>query len=133
MPQDPVPYLALVPYAAVALGLVITLVLFLSVKVELERTTRRERKRVDEIMERLQAASPMQPASAPEPVFVPIAASAGLNINRRTHALRLLRKGQDIAHVSAALGVPRQEIELLVRVQDLIANTQAKAAIRGTV
>lgn len=132
MPQDPVPYLALVPYAAVALGLVITLVLFLSVKVEIERTTRRERKRVDEIMERLQAASPTPPA-APEPVFVPIAAGAGLNINRRTHALRLLRKGQDIAHVSAALGVPRQEIELLVRVQDLIANTQAKAATRGTV
>ena len=127
MPQFAIPYLALIPYAIVGLGLITTLVLFFSVKLELDRTTRRERKRVDEILERLQAASPTPPPFAPEPVFVPVASPAGLNINRRTHALRLLRKGQDITHISAALGVPRQEVELLVRVQDLIANTQAKA------
>jgi hypothetical protein len=125
MTQDAIPYLALAPYAVVALGLVITLVLFFSVKLDLERRTKRERRRVDEMIERLQTASAMPPT--PEPVFVPVSAPAGLNINRRTHALRLLKKGQDVAHISAALGVPRQEIELLVRVQDLIANTKAKA------
>ena len=133
MPHDTSAYLALVPYAAVALGLIITLVLFFSVKVELERATKRERKRVDEIIGRLQSASSTPPPAVPDPVFVPVSVPARLNINRRTHALRLLRKGQDIAHISAALGVPRQEIELLVRVQDLVANSQAKAATRSSV
>lgn len=125
MPQEAIPYVALIPYAVVALALVITLGLFFSVKYDLQRTTQRERKRVDELLERLNAASP--PPRDPEPVFVPVSAPAGLNMNRRVHALRLLRKGQDVAHISAALGVPRQEIELLVRVQDLIAASQAKA------
>ena len=133
MPHDTSAYLALAPYAAVALGLIVTLVLFFSVKVELERATKRERKRMNEIIGRLESAYSTPPSAMPDPVFVPVSMPAGLNIKRRTHALRLLRKGQDIAHISAALGVPRQEIELLVRVQDLVANSQAKAATRSLV
>lgn len=133
MPQEAI-LITLAPYAAVALALVVTIGLFFSVKYEFMRTTRRERKRIDEILERLNAASsppPAQPPKDPEPVFVPIAGPAGLNLNRRVHALRLLRKGQNVAHISAALGVPRQEIELLVRVQDLIANSQAAKATQA--
>jgi hypothetical protein len=112
-----IPYLALLPYAAVALALAITLVLFLSVKVEMHRNSRRERKRVDQLLERLQEAAP----NPPETVFVPVGLQPGFNLNRRVHAGRLLRKGEDVAHVAAVLGVPRAELELLARVQEMTA------------
>ena len=117
MPNTLIPYLALVPYAAVALGLAVTLVLFLSVKMEVQRYALRERRRVDEMLERLKGAE----TSPPETVFVPVPLQPGFNINRRVHAGRLLRKGEDIGHVAAALGVPRAEVELLARVQAMTA------------
>lgn len=121
MPPSLIPYLALVPYAAIALGLIITLVLFLSVKIDMQRQSRRERKRVDDMLARLQDAAPVPP----ETVFVPVALQPGFNINRRVHASRLLRKGEDVGHVAAALGVPRAEVELLARVQQLTAAAAA--------
>jgi hypothetical protein len=33
--------------------------------------------------------------------------------------MRMLRRGQDLAHIAAALGVPRKEVELLIRVQGM--------------
>jgi hypothetical protein len=117
MPPTLIPYLALVPYAAVALGLATTLVLFLSIKVEMHRNSRRERKRVDDMLTRLQEAAP----AAPETVYVPAVLQPGLNLNRRVHAGRLLRRGEDVAHVAAVLGVARAEVELLARVQAMTA------------
>ena len=99
MPPTLIPYLALLPYAAVALGLTVTLALFLSVKIEVQRNARRERKRVDDMLGRLKEAAPA-PA---ETVFVPVALQPGFNINRRVHAARLLRKGEDAAHIAAVL------------------------------
>jgi hypothetical protein len=125
MPQTLIPYLALVPYAAVALGLIATLALFLSLKVEVQRNTRRERKRVDEMLGRLKEATP----TPPETVFVPVALQPGFNINRRVHAARLLRKGEDVAHIAAVLGVPRAEVELLARVHGMVANRAAAAVV----
>jgi hypothetical protein len=120
-----IPYLALVPYAAVALGLIATLALFLSLKVEVQRNTRRERKRVDEMLGRLKEATP----TPPETVFVPVALQPGFNINRRVHAARLLRKGEDVAHIAAVLGVPRAEVELLARVHGMVTNRAAAAVV----
>jgi hypothetical protein len=112
------PMLAIAPYAAVALGLALTLLLFVSLKAELYRNTRRERKRLDEVLARLEEAQGSGPAPL-EQVFVPVSLPAGFNLNRRVHALRLLRKENDVARVAAILGVPRTEIELLVRVQKM--------------
>ena len=117
MPSDFIPYLALLPYAAVALALIVTLALFLSVKVEMQRNSRRERKRLEDMLVRLQDAAP----NPPETVFVPAALPPGFNINRRVHAGRLLRTGKDASHVAAVLGVPRAEVELLSRVQEMTA------------
>ena len=114
---------ALLPYAAVALGLTVTLALFLSVKIEVQRNARRERKRVDDMLDRLKEAAPL-PA---ETVFVPVALQPGFNINRRVHAARLLRKGEQVGHIAAVLGVPRAEVELLARVQGMVAGKQAQA------
>jgi hypothetical protein len=124
MPTNLIPYLALIPYAAVALGLAITLMLFLSVKIEMQRNARRERKRMDQMIDRVKEATPL----TAETVFVPVSLPSGFNLNRRVHAGRMLRKGEDIAHVAAVLGVPRAEVELLARVQEMTASGQMKAA-----
>ena len=63
---------------------------------------RRNIARVDAMLGRLQEA-----ATPPEPVLVPVALQPGFNMNRRVHAGRMLRKGDDIGHVAAALGVSK--------------------------
>jgi hypothetical protein len=103
------------PYAAVAFGIAATLVLFVSLKLEMQRTARRERKRVDVMLARLDEAS----TGGSDPVFVPVSLPAHFHRNRRVQAARLLRKGEDTAHVAAALGMPRAEVELLARVMSL--------------
>lgn len=111
-------------------GLVVSFSLFLGVKKEMHRQARRYKQALREMEERLPkpraAAFPeadlrahtesvaiLPPGNAP--------ARSGFNLQRRGQALRLLRRGEDIAHVSAALGVPRGEVELLIRVQQLAA------------
>jgi hypothetical protein len=66
-------------------------------------------------------------AQEPAVQFVPAPPRAGLNINRRVHAMRMLRRGEDVSHIAAALGVPRREVELLIRVQS-IGKTRAAGA-----
>lgn len=125
MNLDLLPLLALAPYAAVAIGLGITLLLFVSLKAEMHRAARRERLRVDAALARLQDAHP--PAER-EPVFVPATGPTGINLHRRVHALRLLRKGEDLSHIAAVLGIPRREVELLVRVQSFVGDRSVSAA-----
>jgi hypothetical protein len=79
---------------------------------------------MDQMIDRVREATPL-PA---ETVFVPVSLPSGVNLNRRVHAGRMLRKGEDIAHVAAVLGVPRAEVELLARVQEMTASGQMKAA-----
>jgi hypothetical protein len=49
----------------------------------------------------------------------------GMNVSRRVQALRLLRRGEDLGYIASALGVPRCEVELLVRVHRLATATTA--------
>lgn len=128
MNLDLLPLLALAPYAAVAVGLAVTLLLFLSVKADLHRTAKRERLRVDAALARLQDA---HPSVEREPVLVPASGVTGINLHRRVHALRLLRKGEDLSHIAAVLGISRKEVELLVRVQDFVGERQISAAAGG--
>jgi hypothetical protein len=65
-----------------------------------------------ELSDRLRAAEERPPA-APGPT------RAGLNVNNRAQALRMLRRGVDARTVAASLNLPRPEIELLIRVQRL--------------
>ena len=107
---------SLTPYLAIALGLIASLALFLSLKRELFRQTNRQRRQLDEIQERIQS-----PPALPE--VIPPAPVSGLNVHKRVRAMRLLRRGEDVSHIAAALGVPRREVELLIRVQQLVART----------
>jgi hypothetical protein len=48
---------------------------------------------------------------------------AGMNLNKRAHALRMHRRGEGVQQISTALNIPGQEVELLLKVQRiLVAN-----------
>jgi len=124
----------------VALGLIASLSLFLALKWEMQLEARKRRRAIEELAARFRAATSLPPPEPPpasatpppvnEPLLPPGAtaslARSGLNLNRRVQAVRLLRRGEDIGHVCAVLGVPRREIELLVRVQRLAAERSGR-------
>jgi hypothetical protein len=122
----------LVLFGLLAMGLAAALALFLSLKYELRVQTRKDRARLDAMLQRLQDAE--RPAPEPAASTAPSAPAllrSGMNINKRVQAVRLLRRGEDVSHVAAALGVSRREIELLLRVQKLSAQ-RASAAGAGS-
>jgi hypothetical protein len=111
----------MLPYLLIAAGLFSTLALFMTLKREIRGQAQRQKTRIEEMVVRLNEAE-----RSPEPVaqeefvrFVPAPLRAGLNLNKRVHAMRMLRRGEDISHIAAALGVPRQEVELLIRVHSI--------------
>jgi hypothetical protein len=119
----------LLPYLLTAAGLFSTLALFLAIQRDVRRHAQRYKARIEEMMVRLdiaQQAAELAPRliaqeSAPEPAtfLVPAQPRAGLNLNKRVHAMRMLRRGEEVSHVAAALGVPRREVELMIRVSSL--------------
>lgn len=129
--------------ALLVVGLIAAMVLVVGAKRDLRRETRKREKVLEALAAKVAALPVRVKASAPPPVAVvpveanpsaaasmgaaPVAAGSeilpavrsGINLNWRVQALRLLRRGQDVAHVSTALGVSRREIELLIRVHQL--------------
>lgn len=117
-------------FALVALGLIAALALFVSLKREFRSHVQKTRTRLDEVrlqLQNVQLQNSQRTMPDPPPATPPVALRSGMNLTKRTQALRLLRRGEDISHVAAALGVPRREIELLVRVQKLSAQRAAGA------
>jgi len=119
--------LAAAPFIFVALGLIATLLLFSSVKRDVLNQNRKQRRVLEKIAARLEEAS-AKTEILDQPVVIAPAVRSGFNINRRIQAMRLLRRGEDVAHIAAALNVPRREVELLIRVQQMPAVREAKMA-----
>ena len=44
----------------------------------------------------------------------------GLNLSKRSHALRMHRRGEGAEQIAAALELPRQEVDLLLKVHRII-------------
>jgi hypothetical protein len=131
----------LVVFGLLALGLIAALALFVSLKYEVRLQARKDRVRIEAALQRLQDAAehsarspeaarlPDDAAEPAPPEFIPL--RSGLNMSKRVQAVRLLRRGEDIGHVAAALGVTRGEIELLMRVQRLSTQRAAAANAAG--
>ena len=107
-----------VPYVFVVLGVVASFFLFASVKRDLEDQNRKQRQSIEQIMARLDEAARHWDVVGHQVIYLPTVRSS-FNIHRRAQAMRLLRRGEDVSHVAAALNVPRKEVELLIRVQKL--------------
>jgi hypothetical protein len=56
----------------------------------------------------------------PPVALAPILPKPGLNLNKRSHALRLFRRGEAPEQIAAALELPRQEVDLLLKVHRIV-------------
>jgi hypothetical protein len=74
-------------------------------------TLRRELGKLTEDLDGLEQAAASTPGPAPR---------AGMNLSKRAHALRMHRRGEGLEQIAAALSVPRQEVELLLKVHRIL-------------
>jgi hypothetical protein len=94
-----------------------------AVKKALENYREATDAKLGELRAALEAAAETMKA-APEPVAAPIATGPlsvqGLDLTNRTKALRMARRGEQVASISASLGVAQEEIELLLKLERLL-------------
>lgn len=107
--------------AGLAFALLLCLYLFLTLKAEMRARERRARQELEAVVvlagqqvEQLEArlAALEQTASGAQP-------RPGMNLTIRTQVLRRRRQGEDAAQIATALGLPRTEVELLLKVDRL--------------
>jgi len=53
----------------------------------------------------------------------PTPPTSGMNLSKRTQALRMSRRGERPERIAAALGLPQKEVELLVKVHRIVLCT----------
>ena len=116
----------LAPYIGLTLVLVLSLCLFLQVKFEM----RRQAKKWAEERTALQVANlalrgalddlRREPEPAAEPVMAAPPRAAALNLTRRSQVLRLYHRGEMPEQIAAALGVPLNEVDLLLKVNKMV-------------
>ena len=109
---------SLVLLIVMCLGLVGALGLFLSLKQDVEARSRKERVRIKEILVRLEEAETK--LSLPQPVFVAEPPRSSINVPQRVQAMRLHRAGKTEGEIAAALGISRREVELMVRIHQMM-------------
>jgi hypothetical protein len=56
----------------------------------------------------------------------PTPPKSGLNLNRRTQAIRMSRRGEQADKIAATLCLPRREVELLLKVQRCVVYDSTK-------
>ena len=117
---------ALLPYILLALGLMANLGLFVSLKREMLKQSRAQRQALDRLAAGVAAHfeknQEREPAAAPAP-----AVPSGFNLSRNVQMMRRWREGEDAAQIAAALGMPRAEVELWIRVQSMPPLLEAAA------
>jgi hypothetical protein len=98
--------------------------LFVSVKKDLHGSERRRKEDLEKAASRITALENELAGLRKEmealPSLVATPAGAGINLNKRTQALRMMKLGEGPEHIAAALSLPRKEVELLVKVQRML-------------
>jgi len=117
----------LAAYVALALGLGLSIGLFVQVKAEM----RRQSKRWTEERTALQAANLAlrgalddlrrePPPAGTSPMQSLPAIRPSLNMTRRSQVLRLHHRGEEPDQIAAALGVPVNEVDLMLKVNKMV-------------
>ena len=119
--------LLITPYVLLTFGLLASVALFIALKIEVQKNARKHRRRIDEMAAKIEETAARALAEPPPAPAIPHLKS-GFNLSKRFQAMRMLRRGEDVAHIAAALGVSHREVELLIRVQTIGASTLAKQA-----
>jgi hypothetical protein len=124
-------------YAVLAIGLALCLFLFVSMKRDLFASEARGQKKlkaleadwqakmetVDERWKELSQISTLLVAPAPP--------RSGLNLNKRSQALQMNRRGETAPDIAVALAIPQNEVELLVKVQKIVLSSLEKPASKA--
>jgi len=119
----------LIAYALLTLGLGSSLWLFVTLKREMQIQARQQHRRIEEMDASLKEAQHIAQQAQPEvPAAHPV--RSGFNLQHRLQAVRMLRRGEDLAHIAAVLGATEREVELLIRVHNL-SSIAAQAAAAG--
>ena len=115
---------------ALGIGMLGSLTLWISTKMDLrvvKKTLEAYREATDAKMEELRAAletaaetMKAAPVAAVAPVAPGPLSVQGLDLTNRTKALRMARRGEQVASISASLGVAQEEIELLLKLERLL-------------
>lgn len=119
-------------YAAVAAGSAAALHLFLSSKVELRRQSLRHedevgklRQSLGDLESRLAAIATEAERDARLQAAVVAPLPSGLNLSKRSEALRMCRRGADPQTIAGRLGLSRAEALLLGKVHQHLADVPA--------
>ena len=113
----------LAQYGMLAAGLLACLALFAAVKLEMcveLQTAKQSRDALAAEVQAMETALGQIRQSVTGIEERPVAVSPGLNLTRRTQALRMHRRGESIQTIAAALSAPRNEIELLLKLQAML-------------
>lgn len=124
-------------YVLLAMGLGLCLYLFMTLKREIWRLENRYKKRLqalevdlqqmhaeaENLRERLQEAEEREELLVP-----PTPPRSGLNLSKRTQALRMSLRGESPEQIAAALGIPESEVQLLLKVQRIVAQPPPPSA-----
>lgn len=119
------------PYLLTAAGLVLCLYLFFSLARDIDRVAARlkqtdasARAAQDDVGNRLQdlLARVNEVEQCASLLVPPPPPRSGLNLSARTQAIRLFRRGDDSSRIATVLGLPRNEVELLIKVHKLAVN-----------
>jgi len=117
----------LAPYALMAAGLIVLLYLFWTIKMETVTVRRRACTRDDAIEGdglrlRVQIKELEDYMMQAERNGI-LAPRSGLNLTSRAKALRMHRRGEAVASIAAALCLPRNEVDLLIKVHRLLVES----------
>lgn len=122
-------FLLALPSALLAATVLLGLYLFVCLKKEIWRLERRWDAGAQDFTRQLGEAHfavgelkvGLRDAEERTGVLVPPAAPAsGMNLSKRTQALRMSRRGERPEQIATALNLPRKEVELLVKVHRML-------------
>lgn len=112
-------------YALFVAGIALCLNLFCSVKVELRALEKRAQEKhllLQGAIRQLDLKAELP--AAPAAVYLP--RTSGIELTTRAQALRMDRRGESPATIAAALSVPRNEIDLMLKVHRLMTEEHEK-------
>lgn len=126
--------LPIAPYLFMVIGFSLCVYLFVTLKREISLLGMRLGKRdasieeaqqtvlarVEEFRRELQCAEQRTAQLVPPPPL-----RSGLNLNKRTQVIRMFRHGEAEAIIASKLGLPRNEVNLLLKVHKLAVNGPA--------
>jgi len=121
------------PWVVLAAGLIVCIVLFLSIKVDLHRRPagsvhgERMAQTVDSLSAAFEQIRERLDEPAPPPT-VTWSGSLAVNLTRRGQVLRLFRRGDSSRQIASSLGLRRGEVDLIIKVHQMVMNRSNGAA-----